>query len=120
MSKSKNKSISRSDNIPNQGQDSLLGLFARMFWSLIGNAILFFLAAGIYRTQTAISIFDIEFLGVVLLLIIVRYLDIKYLKGVTVEGLPATMEHWRKYVKHILLISSGLWILAHILSFLKK
>jgi hypothetical protein len=120
MSKSKNNSISKSDNISNKGQDSLLGLFARMFWSLIGNVILFFLAVGIFQKQTMLSIFDLMYWVIVPLLAIVRYCDIKYLAGITAMGLPATMEHWRKYVKYLLLVSAGLWILAHVLSFLKK
>jgi uncharacterized membrane protein len=120
MSKSKNKSISTSDNISDQRQDSLLGLFARIFWSLIGNMILLFLASKIYRTQVLLCIFDLLFWVVVPLIIAVRYVDIKYLKGVTYEGLPATLEDWRKYVKYYSFIAAGLWLLIHGLSFLKK
>lgn len=120
MSKSKNKSISDSVNTPDQRQDSLVGLFARIFWSLIGNIILLFLASKIYRAQTLLSIFDLAFWGIVLLIILVRYGDIKYLKGVTSEGLPATLEDWRKYVKYYSFIAAGLWLLIHGLSFLKK
>jgi hypothetical protein len=117
MSKSKNKSISNSDNAPIQGQDRL---FARIFWSLIGNIILVFLAVKIFQKQTLLSIFDLLYWVLVPLLVMVRYCDIKYLKGITVEGLPATMTQWRKYVKYLVFISTGLWLLTHIISFLKK
>jgi hypothetical protein len=122
MSKSKHKTISNSDsvNIPDQRQDSLLGLFARVFWSLIGNVILLFLISKIYRAQTLLSIFDLLFWGALLSIILVRYIDIKYLKGVTYEGLPATLEDWRKYVKYFSSISAGLWILIHVISFLNR
>lgn len=120
MSKSKNNSISKSDNTPIQGQDSLIGLFARIFWSLIGNIILVFLAVKISQKQTLFSILDLLYWVMVPLLVIVRYCDIKYLKGITAMGLPATMEHWRKYVKYLVFISTGLWLLTHIISFLKK
>jgi uncharacterized membrane protein len=120
MSKSKHKSISTPDNISDQRQDSLLGLFARIFWSLIGNMILLFLASKIYRAQTLLSIFDLLFWTVALLIIAVRYVDIKYLKGVTYEGLPATLEDWRSYVKYFSFFSAGLWLLPHVVSFLKK
>jgi hypothetical protein len=116
MSKSKNKSISEPNIAPNQGQDSLIGLFARVFWSLLGNLILFALAMGIYKAQAIVSIIDIVFWGLAFSMIIVRYFDIKYLKGVTFEGLPATMEDWRKYVKYFLLFSVGLWLIAHVVS----
>jgi len=118
VSKSKNKSISDSVNTPDQRQDSLIGLFARIFWSLIGNIILAGLASKIYRAEALLTIFDLAFWGIVLLIILVRYVDIKYLKGVTYEGLPATLEDWRKYVKYYSFIAAGLWILIHIVSFL--
>ncbi|MBM4102972.1 MAG: hypothetical protein FJ263_02830 [Planctomycetes bacterium] len=120
MSKSKNNSISTSGNAPTQGQDSLVGLFARIFWSLIGNIILVFLAVKIFRNQALFSISDLLYWVLVSLLALTRYCDIKYLKGITAEGLPATMTHWRKYVKYLVFISTGLWLLAHIISFLKK
>jgi hypothetical protein len=120
MSKSKDKSISNSVNIPDPRQDSLLGLFARVFWALGGNIILLFTASKIYRAQTLLSGFDLLFWAVVLSILLVRYVDIKYLKGVNYEGLPATMEDWRKYVKYFSIIAAGLWLLVHGLSFLKK
>jgi hypothetical protein len=116
MSKSVNKSTPKSDITPTQGQDSLIGLFARVFWSLLGNLVLFALAMGIYKTQTIVSIIDIVFWVLAFSMIIVRYFDIKYLKGVTFEGQPATMEDWRKYVKYFLLFALGLWLIAHIVS----
>lgn len=118
MSKSKNNSKSIDNS--NQAQDSLLGLFTRIFWTLIGNVVLFFLAIEIYRTKSLISGFDIAFWILVLLLIIVRYIDIKYLKGINAEGLPATMGDWRKYVKYLLIITAGVWVLGHGLSLIKR
>jgi hypothetical protein len=120
MSQSKHKSISNSVNIPDPRQDSLSGLFARLYWSLMGNIILLLLASKIYQAQTLLSSFDLLFWAVVLSMILVRYVDIKYLKGVNFEGLPATLEDWRKYLKYYPLFSAGLWILSHILSFLNK
>ncbi|MEN6309343.1 MAG: hypothetical protein ABFD91_16475 [Anaerohalosphaeraceae bacterium] len=120
MSKSKHKSISKSNDTPSQGQDSLLGLFARLFWSLIGNIVLLSVSAKIYQTHILLSMYDLVFWGIVFLVITVRYCDIKYLKGITADGQPATMDHWRKYAKYYLLISAALWILSHILSFLNR
>jgi hypothetical protein len=116
MSKSTNKSTPKPDTTPTQGQDSLIGLFARVFWSLLGNLILLALAMGIYKTQPILSVIDIVFWVLAFSMILVRYIDIKYLKGVTFEGQPATMEDWRKYVKYFLLFSVGLWLIAHIVS----
>ena len=115
-----NHNVANSANIPDQRQDTLLGLFARIFWSLIGNIILLFLASKIYRAQSLISIFDLLFWCTVLLIILIRYVDIKYLKGVTYEGLPATLEDWRKYVKYFSGFSAGLWILIHAVLLLNR
>ncbi|MCE5185896.1 MAG: hypothetical protein LLF76_07205 [Planctomycetaceae bacterium] len=122
MSKSKKKSNSPSSDVHNQDQaeDSLLGLFARFFWSLLGNLILFVLLAEIFRSQKTLTYLDLAYWVTVFLVVTVRYLDIKYLKGVTYEGLPATMSHWKKYVKFYVLVLAALWLLAHGVSLLRK
>jgi hypothetical protein len=117
MSKSENKSNSKPENIPVQGIDSFLGLFVRLFWVLYGNIILVFLASRIPQKQTFLSIYDLLYWVIVVLLAISRYCDIKYFKGITVMGSPATLVHWRRYAKHLLLVSAGLWVLANGLSF---
>ncbi len=116
MSKSKNKSISKQETSSVQGQDSLIGLFARIFWSLLGNIILVSLAAAIYKKGALFSGLDVAFWVFAFLIPVVRYFDIKYLKGVTFEGQPATLEDWRKYVKYFSLFSVGIWLVAHIVS----
>lgn len=120
MRKAKNKYIFRSDNAPNQEQVNLLGFFVRVFWGLLGNIILLFTAIAICSIPSLFSTYDLMFWILVFFLIVLRYLDIKYLRGCTFDGLPATAKDWRKYVKYFFAISAGIWLLAHGISFIKK
>ena len=96
--------------------DSILGLFAKFFWTLLGNAILFFTALSILQHKGEMFYTaDIVFWVTVAVLIIVRYLDIKFWNGLTVTGLPASMAHWRKYTIILLICSTAIWIGAHII-----
>jgi hypothetical protein len=111
-SKSSNKSV--------HGQERGSSSLARIFWMLIGNVILFFLAMSIYQKHAILSSFDLAYWVIVLLLIVIRYCDIKYLGGLTGKGEPASIAHWRKYVMFLLLIAAGVWLLAHIAIFFHK
>ena len=105
---------------PVRNQESGSSSLARIFWMLIGNVILFFLAMSIYQRHTTLSWFDLAYWIAVLLLVLIRYCDIKYLGGLTAQGQPASIAHWRKYVILLLLIATGVWLVAHGLGFLNK
>jgi hypothetical protein len=93
-----------------------LGTFARIFWALVGNAVLFFVALGIFQRHADFAAFsglDLFYCVVAALLAVVRYCDIKYLGGLNGEGHPASIKDWITYVKFLLPISAGLWLAAH-------
>ena len=89
-----------------------LGVVVRLVWLAAGNAALFFLAIAIAQRRR-LSPLDLVFWAIVLGLIILRYIDITRLKGLTKDGDPASLHHWRRYVALLVLISAGLWGLAH-------
>jgi hypothetical protein len=121
MTKPKTDHISSQPaSTPVQHQQGGLGTFARIFWALVGNAVVFFVALGIYQRHTGLTSLDWAYWITVLLLIVVRYCDIKYLGGLTAKDEPATMAHWRKYAMFLLLIAAGIWLLAHGLALLTK
>jgi hypothetical protein len=120
MSKTKKKSISTPNDVTAQGQDSLTGLFARIFWSLAGNILLVLILVKIFQKKTFISTFDLLFWILVILLILVRYCDIKYLKGVTSMGTPANLDDWRNYVKYLVILTSVIWISAKLYVFITR
>ena len=120
MTKPKTVHISQSNATADDYHESGLSTLARIVWMLLGNVVLVFLALSIYRQQAIFTVRDIIYWGIVLLLIIVRYCDIKYLGGRTAQGQPASIIQWRKYAIFLLLIAGGVWLLVHGLAFLNK
>jgi hypothetical protein len=99
--------------------DSIFSLFVRVFWALIGNAILLLTTIFIFLHKGAIFYTaDIVFWGTVAALVLVRYLDIKLYNGLTITGQPASMSHWRKYTVILLLCSTVVWAIAHAINYL--
>ena len=104
-------------------QQNLLGTLARLFWTLIGNPAVLFLAVGIFQRHAPffeVSRLDLIYWILVALLVVVRYCDIKYLGGLTAEGKPASMRDWRIYAALILSISAGIWLIARTVAILIK
>ena len=100
-----------------------LGTFARIFWILIGNAVLLFMALDIFQRHAPFFSFaaiDLAYWITVLSLVVIRYCDIKYLGGLTSKDEPATIVHWRKYAMLLLLIAAGIWLLTHATAFFHK
>lgn len=100
---------------PQAEQMGCLAVVVRLTWLMVGNAALFFLAIRIAQRK-AFSGFDIAFWGTVAGLVLLRYVDITRLRGFTKDGEPASLRHWRNYTLLLLLISAGLWILAHVVA----
>lgn len=100
--------------MPDQKEATQSGIefFVRLYWLFIGNVILFFILAFILEKHLRFpSILDALYLCAIVALILVRYVDIRFLKGETGEGKPATMAHWRRYTMLISLVGVGAWLL---------
>ena len=96
-------------------QDRMPGCLVRVAWMFLGNFALVILAALIAsHSQRPFSPSDILFWSVVVLMIALRYVDIRYLKGSTATLQPATMAHWRRYAALVLGVSLFIWALAHL------
>jgi hypothetical protein len=61
--------------------------------------------------RTAPSPLDALYVGLVVLLILARYMDITRCHGQTTDGGPATLAHWRRYVLGLIPVTAGLWAL---------
>jgi hypothetical protein len=91
-----------------------LSLLLRLFWIAIGNFILFFIAFGIYDSEEkGLGLKDAIYWVVVMLLILTRYTDIRYLGGLTAQGTPASMTHWYRYAVGLPICAGLIWGLAH-------
>ncbi len=97
--------------------DKPQGCFLRVFWMAIGNAALLTLAWFIFQ-QDSFSLLDGVYWAVVASLAGARHIDIARFGGLTVDGAPATMQHFRRYVLGLLLATAALWITAHVLRLL--
>ena len=106
-------------NQPTEKYDSMLGLMAKLYWMLVGNAILFFLTIFILLNQGKIfNAADVIFWITVAVLVLSRYIDIKLLDSITATGQPAPMAHWRKYTIFLLICSTAVWVLSHAINYL--
>ena len=118
MVESENRSVSSNQSDESDDTQRGLGTIVRIYWTLISNVTLGILAIGISHRHSGINSLDVFYLITVVLLIAVRYCDIKYFTASSDKR--TTMADWRKYVLLLLLITGGMWLAAHGLSLLKK
>lgn len=79
-----------------------------------GNIALVMAALWIYKSA-GWSIADFAFWLIVSLLIGARYIDIVRYKGTTIQGEPATMAHFKRYVLIVLMAGAAVWAVARAL-----
>lgn len=92
----------------------LAGLLARLYWMIVGSALLALLAYSIaFQEGTALSRNDLAFWVVVATMAAVRWVDVRFLAGQTTEGAPATLTDWRRYVIGLVVVAVGVWLAAH-------
>ena len=100
------------ETVPETGAVGCIGLVCRIAWLMGGNLALLMLAILIFERKH-FSALDVAFGAIVAALILIRYIDITRLKGLTSKGEPATLKHWRIYVVKLLVASGALWGLVH-------
>ena len=97
------------------------GVLARVYWMFFGPTILFFSIIFILQKgQRFPSVFDAVYWIALVSLLLVRYVDIRFLNGETGEGQPATMAHWRRYALTIGVALAGVWLVVRGLAALLK
>ena len=90
------------------------GCLLRMLWFLAVPAVLLLSAAIIVAQHSKFfSPVDAVFCGAVIFAVVIRYLDIRFFRGTTGTGGPATMRHWRRYAILLVLVSLIVWAAAH-------
>jgi hypothetical protein len=96
-------------------QSTALGFLARFWWMLIGNVVLALSLIFIYHNEGGFfHPADGVFWVTVATLVIVRYLDIKYLDGQTATGTHASIRNWVVYVILLIACSTVAWGIAHV------
>ena len=85
----------------------------RLYWMLLGNALLMFCAYLVSQAESLLTGADLAYWLVAGSLVAVRYVDIRHLGGTTAECKPATMGHWKNYARGLLVVSVIVWLAAH-------
>ena len=90
------------------------GCLARIVWMIVGNLVL---ALALMRIAERREGFwrpaDAVYWAVAVLLVLVRYVDVRFLEGETATGNRATMSHWRRYVLILAIVTLIGWGVAH-------
>ena len=96
---------------PESTPTGCLSALVRLAWMAVGNLALALLAIVVIQAGT-FSVADLFFWTVVAALVVIRYIDITRLGGLTASCEPASMRHWYQYTGYLLAASAGLWALA--------
>jgi hypothetical protein len=90
------------------------GCLLRLFWMLIGNAIVYALLAMIAMNRVPFpSPFDAVVWVTVVLILVARRIEITRWAGQTASGEPATLAHWRRFAVIVVLVTAAASLLAH-------
>jgi len=100
-----------------ESQVGCLSVLVRLAWIFGGFLLLFGVMFIAQRKAPLLA--DISFWLFTFGLILLRFVDIKFLKGETMDNHPATLKHWRRYSLGLLITAGCLFILAKILAHLK-
>jgi hypothetical protein len=101
------------DRIPPPPEMSLVSGVARIYWLLGGTSALFVLALALTRSSRWAT--HLAYWMVVASLLLVRYIDVRWLNGLTASGEPASLRHWRRYAVAVLLAATGIAAASHVL-----
>ncbi|MDI6808570.1 MAG: hypothetical protein QME66_06260 [Candidatus Eisenbacteria bacterium] len=92
------------------------GCFLRLYWMCFGNIIaVLLLVLIIEKPAKFLSAFDAAYWFTFGSLVLVRYADVRYFRGLTADGSPASLVHWRRYAVILTVAALGTWLLAHFL-----
>ena len=102
-------------NIPDH-PPAKAGWVLRLFWMLVGQAIVYASLGVIILNQLAFpGIFDGVIWLTVVLMIVARRVDITRWQGTTVSGEPATLVHWQDYAVTLVWLTAIVSVLAHLI-----
>jgi hypothetical protein len=87
-----------------------LSALVRMAWIFGGIALIYcalFIAQAKGGTMT-----EAVFLLLTILIVLIRFIDIRFLNGETLDNKPATLRHWRRYGALMLAAAAALYGIA--------
>jgi len=103
----------RTSQAPEQEAHPFQALLIRLFWLALGNALLLIFAAFIAKLEPwTLTLVDAGYWGIVAMLLLARFVDIKRFHGETSNGQPATMGHLRRYAAMLVASAAAIWAIS--------
>ncbi len=102
---------------PTVSEKRLFGCLARLIW-MAAVPIVMFQATFLLAEGRSVAGLPgvVPLLGVAVVAVAVRWVDVSLLHGLTAEGEPATPADWRRYSLAVLAVTGGLWLLATVVA----
>jgi hypothetical protein len=105
---------------PSSPSSSLSAAAARLFWMIFGTGFLIGLSLYIaFNPGQSVLVPSCLYLLNLVCMILVRFIDIRFLNGQTADGEPATMQNWARYSIILSVIAAVLWGVSFLLSHFK-
>jgi len=98
-----------------EGKVGCLPALARLYWLAGGNVVLIFCAIYIVLRKAGFTVYLLYVLSVISL-IVIRFIDIKFFKGETMNGEPTSLGHWRRYTLGLLVFAGALYVVSSLLA----
>ncbi len=95
-----------------------LPFLIRLCWMFFGIAFLIFFTISITQQSVPIIV-DAALWLTVIVLVSIRYVDIRWFNGQAADAEPATLRNWRQYIIRLLLASGSLYALARLVAHAK-
>jgi hypothetical protein len=97
-------------------QSSIVVLFTRVFWMMIGPFLLILLTFTIVNMGTGwLTAADVGFFVVLGAIIVSRWFEFLGGHPQTATGEPATFAHFRRFLVGTVLIGVSIWVIANVL-----
>jgi hypothetical protein len=100
-----------------QAQDTITSVFLRVYWMILGY-IPFMVGAKLIlkNKQNLFAMGDAILALTTVLVLIARFVDIKFFKGETKDGVPATMKNFFIHSIILIVVTIALWMCLHFLN----
>jgi hypothetical protein len=82
---------------------------------MAGFFILVLLATQIFLGEGRFPVYDLAFFAVVVLIIVARYLDIRFFEGTDRFGVASTVGDWRGFAVRVTIICVAAWLFIRVL-----
>lgn len=92
-----------------------VALLGRLMWMILGPILALFITYGVVTHGGWFTPRDAAFAIIVAMMVGGRWVEQRSGSALTATGKPATVEHFRRYVRVLLPLAAGVWVVANVL-----